>query len=119
MSSRNSVHDFIMLLPALLLVGWLVLVIILMFRDDKCDKTYREGSFPEFICLHSDRSSLRETDSERLIVKYTEIKSQKIGKTNNTIAKKIVTFLYHPVSLCFFHGYCHIYVCCAVLLLFS
>lgn len=56
MSSRNSVHDFIMLLPALLLVGWLVLVIILMFRDDKCDKTYREGSFPEFICLHSDRS---------------------------------------------------------------
>lgn len=75
MSSRNSVHDFIMLLPALLLVGWLVLVIILMFRDDKCDKTYREGSFPEFICLHSDRSSLRETDSERLIVKYTEIKS--------------------------------------------
>ncbi len=44
MSSRNSVHDFIMLLPALLLVGWLVLVIILMFRDDKCDKTYREGS---------------------------------------------------------------------------
>ncbi len=29
MSSRNSVHDFIMLLPALLLVGWLVLVIIL------------------------------------------------------------------------------------------
>lgn len=26
----------------------------------------------------------------------------KIGKTNNTIAKKIVTFLYHPVSLCFF-----------------
>lgn len=77
MSSRNSVHDFIMLLPALLLVGWLVLVIILMFRDDKCDKTYREGSFPEFICLHSDRSSLRETDSERLIVKYTDIKSQK------------------------------------------
>ena len=86
MSSRNSVHDFIMLLPALLLVGWLVLVIILMFRfsawrvqirDDKCDKTYREGLFPEFICLHSDRSSLRETDSERLIVKYTEIKSQK------------------------------------------
>ncbi|MCV7833020.1 hypothetical protein ODQ96_22495, partial [Escherichia coli] len=73
----TSVHDFIMLLPALLLVGWLVLVIILMFRDDKCDKTYREGSFPEFICLHSDRSSLRETDSERLIVKYTEIKSQK------------------------------------------
>lgn len=60
MSSRNSIHDFIMLLPALLLVGWLVLVIILMFRDDKCDKTYREGSFPEFICLHSERSSLRE-----------------------------------------------------------
>ena len=26
----------------------------------------------------------------------------KIGKTNNTIAKKIVTFLYHPVYLCFF-----------------
>ena len=47
-----------MLLPALLLVGWLVWVIILMFRDDKCDKTYREGSFPEFICLHSERSSL-------------------------------------------------------------
>ncbi|MGT5122993.1 hypothetical protein ACRWDO_26555, partial [Escherichia coli] len=59
MSSRNSIHDFIMLLPALLLVGWLVLVIILMFRDDKCDKTYREGSFSEFICLHSERSSLR------------------------------------------------------------
>lgn len=38
MSSRNSVHDFIMLLPMLLLVGWLVLVIILMFRDDKCKK---------------------------------------------------------------------------------
>ncbi|AWS66530.1 hypothetical protein FQI94_26940 [Escherichia coli] len=72
MSLRNSIHDFIMLLPALLLVGWLVLVIILMFRDDKCDKTYREGSFPEFICLHSERSSLRETDSERLNVKYTE-----------------------------------------------
>ncbi|OUG16773.1 hypothetical protein AZZ65_004798 [Escherichia coli] len=71
MSSRNSVHDFIMLLPALLLVGWLVLVIILMFRDDKCDKTYREGSFPEFICLHSDRSSLRETDSET--VSYTHL----------------------------------------------
>ncbi|EAU2118005.1 hypothetical protein CW999_003911 [Salmonella enterica subsp. enterica serovar Thompson] len=77
MSSRNSVHDFIMLLPVLLLVGWVVFVIILMFRDDKCDKTYREGSFPELICLHSDRSSLRETDSERLIVKYTEIQSQK------------------------------------------
>ncbi|EJA1208275.1 hypothetical protein LZD21_004623 [Escherichia coli] len=44
MSSRNSIHDFIMLLPALLLFGWLVWVIILMFRDDKCDKTYREGS---------------------------------------------------------------------------
>lgn len=44
MSSRNSVHDFIMLLPVLLLVGWVVFVIILMFRDDKCDKTYREGS---------------------------------------------------------------------------
>ncbi|HAH3264303.1 TPA: hypothetical protein GF913_24660 [Escherichia coli] len=73
MSSRNSVHDFIMLLPVLLLVGWVVFVIILMFRDDKCDKTYREGSFPEFICLHSDRSSLRETDSEKLIVNYTEI----------------------------------------------
>ena len=29
MSSRNSVHDFIMLLPALLLVGWLVLVALL------------------------------------------------------------------------------------------
>lgn len=77
MSSRNSIHDFIMLLPALLLVGWLVWVIILMFRDDKCDKTYREGSFHEFICLHSERSSLRETDSERLNVKYTEIQSQK------------------------------------------
>lgn len=77
MSSRNSIHDFIMLLPAQLFVGWLVLVIILMFRDDKCDKTYREGSFPEFICLHSARSSLRETDSERLIVKYTEIQSRK------------------------------------------
>lgn len=77
MSSRNSIHDFIMLLPALLLVGWLVLVIILMFRDDKCDKTYREGSFPELICFHSDSSSLRETDSERLIVKYTEIQSGK------------------------------------------
>ncbi|GDW07071.1 Uncharacterised protein [Escherichia coli] len=38
MSSRNSVHDFIMPLPMLLLVGWLVLVIILMFRDDKCEK---------------------------------------------------------------------------------
>ncbi len=77
MSSRNSVHDFIMLLPVLLLVGGVVFVIILMFRDDKCDKTYREGSFPELICLHSDRSSHRETDSERLIVKYTEIQSQK------------------------------------------
>lgn len=77
MSSRNSIHDFIMLHPAQLFVGWLVLVIILMFRDDKCDKTYREGSFSEFICLHSDRSSLRETDSERLIVKYTEIQSRK------------------------------------------
>ncbi len=75
MSSRNSVHDFIMLLPALLLVGWLVLVIILMFRDDKCEKTYREGSFPALICLHSDSSSRRETDSERLIVKYTGIQS--------------------------------------------
>lgn len=77
MSLRNTVHDFIMLLPALLFVGWLVLVIILMFRDDKCDKTYREGSFPEFICLHSDRSSRRETDSERLIVQYTETQSRK------------------------------------------
>ncbi len=77
MSLRNTIHDFIMLLPALLFVGWLVLVIILMFRDDKCDKTYREGSFLEFICLHSDRSSLRETDSERLIVKYTETQSRK------------------------------------------
>ncbi len=77
MSSRNSVHDFIMLLPVLLLVGLVVFVIILMFRDDKCDKTYREGSFPELICLHSDRSLLRENDSERLIVKYTEIQSQK------------------------------------------
>lgn len=77
MSSRNSVHDFIMLLPVLLLVGWLVFVIILMFRDDKCDKTYREGSFSELICLHSERSSLRENDSERLIAKYTEIQSEK------------------------------------------
>ena len=54
MSSRNFVHDFIMLLPLLLLVGWLVLVTILMFRDDKCENTYREGSFPELMCLNSD-----------------------------------------------------------------
>ena len=72
MSLRNSIHDFIMLLPALLLVGWLVLVIILMFRDDKCDNTYSEGSFTEFIWLHSERSSLREKASERINVKYTE-----------------------------------------------
>lgn len=31
-TSRNSVHPFIMLLPALLLVGCLVLVIILMLH---------------------------------------------------------------------------------------
>ena len=66
MSSRNSVHDFIMLLPALLLVGWLVLVIILMFRDDKCDKTYREGSFPNLfvsilIARHFEKPILRDS----------------------------------------------------------
>ncbi len=63
MSSRNSVHDFIMLLPALLLVGWLVLVIILMFRDDKCDKTYREGSFPVSILIarHFEKPILRDS----------------------------------------------------------
>lgn len=34
----------------LLLAAWLVWMIILMFRDQKCEKLYSEGSIPAMIC---------------------------------------------------------------------
>lgn len=53
MSLHNS---FLMLL----LAAWLVWMIILMFRDQKCEKPYSEGSLPALICLTtSDSPSLR------------------------------------------------------------
>ncbi|EBZ6776899.1 hypothetical protein GQG94_004599 [Salmonella enterica] len=60
MSLRNSVHKFILRLPALLLGAWLVLVIILIFRDQGCEETYGKWSFPALICsVLSESSSLR------------------------------------------------------------
>ncbi len=53
MSLRNS---FLMLL----LAAWLVWMIILMFRDQKCEKPYSEDSLPALICpAPSDSLSLR------------------------------------------------------------
>ena len=73
MSSRNSIHDFIMLLPALLLVGWLVLVIILMFRMINVTKLTVKVRFPNlFVSIlnarHFEKPILRDSMSN--IQKY-------------------------------------------------